>query len=217
MINSLEHLAFVKKLKFFNQKIIQKILYNLSSIPSQRLKKKVIILTIFLYYSTLEKNMILIGGDGRFYTPEAINIILRMCVANNIDEVHIPIKGLISTPGISGYIRKFNYQGPGYCIGAFDLTASHNPGGAENDFGIKFNIANGGPAPEDFTGRSFDISKSISEYHISTDFTHEINVSVENTIRYDDIGRPQKPQFVVKVVSSARQYTELMRQLFDFE
>jgi phosphoglucomutase len=137
--------------------------------------------------------MVLIGGDGRFYTPEVIKIIVRMCVANNVDEVHIPIKGLIPTPGISGYIRNFNYNGAGCCIGAFNLTASHKPGGPNKDFGIKFNIATGGPAPEDFTGRTFDISKTINEYHIANDFTNEINLSVENTVRYDDVDRPNKP------------------------
>ena len=88
---------------------------------------------------------LVVGGDGRFFNAEAIQIILRMACANGIARVLVGRGGLLSTPAVSNLIRKHR------AYGGFILSASHNPGGPDGDFGIKYNISNGGPAPESLT------------------------------------------------------------------
>ena len=90
-------------------------------------------------------SMLVISGDGRYLSRPTIALALRIAAANGVDEVHIGRGGLFSTPAISSYIRRFNKE-QGNCLGGFVLTASHNPGGPDEDFGIKFNDALGAPA-----------------------------------------------------------------------
>jgi phosphoglucomutase len=101
---------------------------------------------------------IVVGGDGRYFSPEATQIILRLAAGNGIKHIILGKDAILSTPAVSALIRSHKTDG------GILLTASHNPGGPENDFGIKFNISNGGPAPEDVTNSIYKITETISEY-----------------------------------------------------
>jgi phosphoglucomutase len=103
---------------------------------------------------------IVIGGDGRYFSPEAVQIILKVGSANGVSKFIIGKDGILSTPAASNVIRKYK------TTGGILLTASHNPGGPNNDFGIKYNVANGGPAPENVTNKIFEKTKTISSYKV---------------------------------------------------
>uniref|UniRef100_A0A671W896 Phosphoglucomutase 1 n=1 Tax=Sparus aurata TaxID=8175 RepID=A0A671W896_SPAAU len=103
---------------------------------------------------------LVVGGDGRFFMKDAIQLIVQIAAANGIGHLVIGQNGIMSTPAVSCVIRKIK------AVGGIILTASHNPGGPNGDFGIKYNISSGGPAPEGITNKIFEISKSLQEYHI---------------------------------------------------
>lgn len=105
-----------------------------------------------------EGTTIVVGGDGRFYSPEVSQTILRLAAGNGVKHVVIGQDTILSTPAVSALVRSLKADG------AILLTASHNPGGPENDFGIKFNISNGGPAPEDVTNKIYAVTEDIKEY-----------------------------------------------------
>lgn len=105
-----------------------------------------------------EGKTLVVGGDGRYFSPEAVQIILRLSAGNGIKHIIVGQDSILSTPAVSALIRELKTDG------GILLTASHNPGGPDNDFGIKFNIANGGPAPEDVTNNIYKISETIKEY-----------------------------------------------------
>ncbi len=155
---------------------------------------------IFNTIDVKDKTLVL-GGDGRFYNKEALQVILKMAIANEAREVKVGRDGLFSTPAVSVEIRK--YQTDGGII----LSASHNPGGIEGDFGIKFNTANGGPAPESVTNAIFEQSKKLTFYKI-TDMP-DIDVSREGVQFFGDTK--------VTVMNPVTDYADLMENLFDFD
>ena len=145
---------------------------------------------------------LVLGGDGRFHNRAAVHTILRMAAANGFGKVLVGRKGLLSTPALSAVIRKHG------CFGGIILSASHNPGGPDGDFGIKYNIANGGPAPERITEAIFARTRVIDAYRI---------LSAETTIDLDTLGIQTLGDMVLEVIDPVADYAELMEQLFDFD
>ncbi|KAF5379323.1 hypothetical protein D9757_007614 [Collybiopsis confluens] len=103
---------------------------------------------------------LVIGGDGRYFSPETVQTILKIGSANGVAKFIVGKDGILSTPAASNVIRKYK------AYGGILLTASHNPGGPDNDFGIKYNVSNGGPAPENVTNKMYEKTKTISSYKI---------------------------------------------------
>jgi len=157
--------------------------------------------SIFNCLPELAGSTLVLGGDGRYYNRESIQIILRMASANHVKKIILGQGGVLSTPAASHLIRKNN------ALGGIILSASHNPGGMNGDFGIKYNISNGGPAPEDFTDAVFEESKKISEYHIAP----------IKGIPLDLIGSYKLEKMDIEIIDSVDDYAMLMTELFDFE
>ncbi len=146
------------------------------------------------------KTMVL-GGDGRFYNDRAIQTIIKMAAANGVSTIWVGQKGLLSTPAASCIIRKYGLSG------GIILSASHNPGGPTGDFGIKYNIENGGPAPEHVTERIFEEACRIDHYLISDFPDIDLGCLAETMVE----------QTRVKVIDPVTDYADLMEQLFDFD
>ncbi|MEI6381462.1 MAG: alpha-D-glucose phosphate-specific phosphoglucomutase [Cyanobacteriota bacterium ELA615] len=144
---------------------------------------------------------IVLGGDGRFYNRTAINTILKMASANGVGKVLVGCNGILSTPATSCVIRENG------AFGGFILSASHNPGGPDGDFGIKYNIGNGGPAPEKVTEAIYAKSKQIHEYKILE--ASDINI--------DRPGFFKLGLMEVEVIDSVASYLKLMENIFDFD
>ena len=141
-----------------------------------------------------------LGGDGRYYNREAIQIIIKMAAANGFERVLVGQGGILSTPAASCIIRKYK------TFGGIILSASHNPGGVDGDFGIKYNTENGGPAPEKITEAIFEKSKTIQSYKI-----------IEAAdVALDVIGETDLAGMKVQVIDAVADYAELMESLFDF-
>ena len=143
---------------------------------------------------------LVIGGDGRYYNTDAIQIIVRMALARNVGELLIGQYGFLSTPAASCVIRKYQARG------GFVLSASHNPGGPDEDFGIKFNAANGGPAPESLTEAIYAHTLKIDQYRIA----EAIPLSLEEP------GVHQIGMTRIEVIDPVADYAALMREQFDF-
>ncbi len=144
---------------------------------------------------------LVLGGDGRYFNREAIQIILRMAAANGVARVIVGQGGILSTPAASHLIRK---HGAG---GGLILSASHNPGGPDGDFGIKYNTANGGPAPEKVTEAIFARTLEIAAFRSTED----------DDIPLDTLASLQLENTVVDIVDPVQDYAELMASIFDFD
>ncbi|MDD2659087.1 MAG: alpha-D-glucose phosphate-specific phosphoglucomutase [Methylococcales bacterium] len=143
---------------------------------------------------------LVLGGDGRYFNRVAIQIIIKIAAANGFGELIIGEGGLLSTPAASNIIRKYN------AFGGLILSASHNPGGPDEDFGIKYNVSNGGPAPEKYTGAFFQRSQTISSYKTA---------KIED-VDLDRIGSQQIGELKITIIDPVTDYAELMQSIFDF-
>ncbi|KQK13628.1 hypothetical protein BRADI_1g11440v3 [Brachypodium distachyon] len=155
---------------------------------------------------------IVVSGDGRYFSKDAVQIITKMAAANGVRRVWVGQDSLLSTPAVSAIIRERIAADGSKATGAFILTASHNPGGPTEDFGIKYNMENGGPAPESVTDKIFSNTKTITEYLISDDLP-DVDISVIGVTTFSG---PEGP-FDVDVFDSATDYIKLMKTIFDFE
>ncbi|ERN40522.1 phosphoglucomutase [Rubidibacter lacunae KORDI 51-2] len=144
---------------------------------------------------------LVLGGDGRYYNRTAIQIVLKMAAANGFGRVLVGQGGILSTPAASCIIRKYR------AFGGIILSASHNPGGPDGDFGVKYNIGNGGPAPAAVTEAIYARSQEILEY--KTIEAVELDL--------DRLGTSTLGNMAVEVVDSVVDYAELMSSLFDFD
>ena len=144
---------------------------------------------------------LVIGGDGRFYNKAATQIIIRMAIANGFSKLIVGQDGILSTPAASNLIRKNN------ACGGIILSASHNPGGPEDDFGIKFNAANGGPAPEGLTEKIYQNTLTITQY-----LTIE-----EQDVDLSHIGVSKIGDAEIQIIDPVVAYADLMQSIFDFD
>lgn len=144
---------------------------------------------------------LVLGGDGRFYSEVAIQTILKMAAANGVSRVLVGQSGLLSTPAASAVIRRHQ------AFGGIILSASHNPGGPSGDFGIKFNLSNGGPAPVALTDAIYAQTQRITKYYRSD--------APDMDLR--ETGSFQLEAMHVDVIDSVADYLDLMRSIFDFE
>jgi phosphoglucomutase len=160
--------------------------------------------SIFDTIGTPPGSTLVLGGDGRYYNREAIQVILKMAAANGFARVLVGRGGILSTPAASCLIRKYRTHG------GIILSASHNPGGPDGDFGIKYNGGNGGPATETVTEAIFAASRKIAEYRIAG--------VPENAqaIELDRIGDHEIGDMTVSVIDPVTAYAGLMESLFDF-
>ncbi len=155
---------------------------------------------IFDSLEGFEGQTLVIGGDGRYYNREVIQVALKMAAANGFGKVMVGQGGILSTPAASHVIRKY------HAFGGIVLSASHNPGGPTEDFGIKYNIGNGGPAPEKITDAIFARTRNIDSYKIA-------DVA---DIDLDTVGSFDLAGMTVEVIDPVTDYADLMETLFDF-
>lgn len=147
-----------------------------------------------------EGSTLVVGGDGRFYSPECIQKIIKITAGNGVKHLIIGQNGIFSTPAVSHVIRARK------ATGGILLTASHNPGGPKNDFGIKYNMENGGPAPESVTNKVFEISKSIKSYKLVD--LPDVDLS--------KLGKQTLGPITIEIIDSVAPYVELLKSIFDF-
>ncbi|QPH54900.1 alpha-D-glucose phosphate-specific phosphoglucomutase [Pontivivens ytuae] len=157
--------------------------------------------SVFDAVGGIEGKTLVVGGDGRYFNAQAIQVILRMAAANGAAHCIVGREGLLSTPAASNLIRTRGADG------GLILSASHNPGGPEEDFGIKYNTANGGPAPESVTAAIHARTEEITVYRIME--AQDIDLSA--------LGETTLDRMTVEVVDPVTDYAALMEKLFDFD
>ncbi|MER9215478.1 alpha-D-glucose phosphate-specific phosphoglucomutase [Mesorhizobium sp. M0663] len=157
--------------------------------------------SIFDALDGFEGKTLVIGGDGRFYNREVIQNAIAMAAANGFGKVMVGQGGILSTPAASHVIRKYK------TFGGIILSASHNPGGPHEDFGIKYNAGNGGPAPEKLTDAIFEKTKAISSFKIAD--IGQVDIDTIGTVKTGDM--------TVEIIDPVADYAELMESLFDFD
>lgn len=157
--------------------------------------------SIFDSLDGFEGQTLVVGGDGRFFNRPAIQKILKIAAANGFGRVVVGRGGILSTPAVSSLIRSIG------AFGGIVLSASHNPGGPHGDFGIKYNIGNGGPAPEKITEAIYARTREIDSYKI----IEAADVDI------DRLGATRLGELEVVVVDSVADYRALMERLFDFD
>ena len=156
--------------------------------------------SIFDSVPELAGGTLVLGGDGRFFNDKAIQTILSMAAANGVKKTLVGQFGFLSTPAASCIIRKYG------AAGGFVLSASHNPGGPDGDFGIKYNGQNGGPVVESVTEKIFARSLEIGSY----------NISENAPVNLDDLGTDRIESMQIEIINSVKDYANLMEGLFDF-
>ncbi|KAK1987093.1 phosphoglucomutase/phosphomannomutase [Colletotrichum cereale] len=149
----------------------------------------------------VEGSFLVIGGDGRYWNPEVVQLIAKIGAAYGVKKLLIGQNGILSTPAASHVIRKRK------ATGGILLTASHNPGGPKNDFGIKYNLANGGPAPESVTDKIYEASKTLTSYKIAD--IPDVDIAAIGTKTYGSLE--------VEVVDSTTDYVDMLKDIFDFD
>ncbi|KAJ3012229.1 Phosphoglucomutase-2 [Thoreauomyces humboldtii] len=144
---------------------------------------------------------LIVGGDGRYFLKEAIQKIIRLAAGNKVKKLIIGQNGILSTPAASNLIRKRK------ATGGILLTASHNPGGPDNDFGLKYNMNNGGPAPESVTEKIYQITTTIASYQQAD--LPDVDLSKLGTTQFGD--------YTIEVIDPVDDYVILMKEIFDFD
>lgn len=156
--------------------------------------------SVFDAMPELKGGLLILGGDGRYWSDEASGIVLRMAAANGVSRVIAGQGGIMSTPAASNLVRKHD------AAAAFILSASHNPGGPDGDFGFKVNGANGGPAPEAVTDAIYQRTTTIDRYLIADEAAPDIS----------QIGTHAVGDMTIEIIDPVADYTEMMAGLFDF-
>lgn len=154
---------------------------------------------IFDCVPELTGGLLILGGDGRYHNGVAIQTIMRIAAANGVAKVMVGQAGLLSTPAASNMIRQYG------AVGGFVLSASHNPGGPNGDFGIKYNVSNGGPAPTSLTDAVFERTKVMDSYKLADG---DVNLAA--------LGDTMLGDMTVTVFDPVTDYADLMETLFDF-
>jgi phosphoglucomutase len=214
-IDSLSHILTNKTktiVRIENKMKIATNAYNDQKAGTSGLRKKVSVFqqinylenyvqSIFDCLQDKQGKTLIIGGDGRFYNKQAVQIIIKMAAANGFSKLIIGQNGLLSTPAASHLIRHNK------AYGGIILSASHNPGGENGDFGIKYNISNGGPAPEKLTDAIYERTKIVDKYF--TIDSDEIDLSA--------IGSSKLGDMEIKIINPVADYANLMSEIFDFD